>query len=526
MPTAREETSRLVDLLRREHHALADFLVALAAFDAERRWVELGYTSLFYFLTRELRLPNGPAFYRKTAAELLRRYPDLSEPLRDGRLNLSSVVELSKVITPENRDEVVPRFFGTSKREAKDVVAEIRPTAAPPLRTIVTGVRAPETATDSGAAAAYTIGALLPGEVRPCQLDVTDGVPASHSASASVPAAPVPVPVPPMAVPSSAATPTPPAVPVPVSAPASASASASVPAAVPTPPPRRAEIDPLTAELRRVHLTAPKRLLDKLAAARDALSHSHPGASDHEVLELGLDLIIARHRKRRGIGAKPRKPARAPQAPAPAEAAVPSSSSRPCPSSGPFPSPCVPPPPPPPSKRSRHAPAHVWRAVWARDEGRCVWRLEHGGVCGSTRGLELDHVHGFALGAATTVDACRLLCRAHNLLHARQLYGDAVMDRYTRGGRGDGCSEPVAIYAAPHASQHRPRRPRPTERRSGENGHPEPSRAVRYRFAATTGKLSSPRSSRAFAWTMPSFRGPIRSRCFSTSGSCSSFWLA
>ncbi len=127
MHTAREATALLADLLRREHNALAEFLVALAAFDRERRWVELGHASLFYFLTRELGLPNGPAFYRKTAAELLRRYPELAEPLRDGRLNLSSVVELSRVITPENRGEVVPRFFGASKREAKEVVAELRP---------------------------------------------------------------------------------------------------------------------------------------------------------------------------------------------------------------------------------------------------------------------------------------------------------------------------------------------------------------------------------------------------------------
>ena len=35
MTTAREETARPADLLRREHHALAEFLVALAAFDRD-----------------------------------------------------------------------------------------------------------------------------------------------------------------------------------------------------------------------------------------------------------------------------------------------------------------------------------------------------------------------------------------------------------------------------------------------------------------------------------------------------------
>ncbi|HEX9048973.1 MAG TPA: HNH endonuclease, partial [Anaeromyxobacter sp.] len=50
METAREFTVRLQELLRHERFALADFLVALAGFDEHRLWVELGYTSLFYFL--------------------------------------------------------------------------------------------------------------------------------------------------------------------------------------------------------------------------------------------------------------------------------------------------------------------------------------------------------------------------------------------------------------------------------------------------------------------------------------------
>jgi hypothetical protein len=37
------------------------------------------------------------------------------------------VVELSKVITPENRAEVVPRFFHTSKREAQEIRAALLP---------------------------------------------------------------------------------------------------------------------------------------------------------------------------------------------------------------------------------------------------------------------------------------------------------------------------------------------------------------------------------------------------------------
>lgn len=378
MSTAREDTVSLVQLLRKEHHALGDFLVALAAFDRARRWSELGYASLFDFLVRELGLPNGPAFYRLTAARLLQRFPELLEPVREGRLHLSSIASLAKVITPDNRAEVLPRFLGTSKREAMEVAAELAPMSAPPLRTVVTTVALPASP-PSGSLADAAAPSLLPEEV-----------------------------------------------------------AAPPPATLPAPPalarPAPTQVEPLTAELRRLHVTVSRRLLDKLAAARDALSHSHPDASEETILEVGLDLILDRYKKRRGIGAKPRKRSSSPASATTtgdATLAVTAGAS---------------PPPPPPG--SQHVPAEVWREVWVRDGGRCAWRLENGEVCGSTYQLELDHIDGLALGGKTTAARTRLCCRPHNDEHARQLYGDRHMDRFTRrkGGR---CSETVARYGRP-----------------------------------------------------------------------------
>jgi hypothetical protein len=131
MSTARQQANVLADLLRREHHALAEFLVALAQFDRERRWEDLGHASLFAFLVKGLGLSNGAAAYRRAAVELVQRFPQVLEPIRDGRLCLTTVFELSKVITGENASEVLPRFFGTSRRDAKNVVAELAPEPAP-----------------------------------------------------------------------------------------------------------------------------------------------------------------------------------------------------------------------------------------------------------------------------------------------------------------------------------------------------------------------------------------------------------
>ena len=81
------------------------------------------------------------AFYRKTAAELIQRFPEIVDPLRDGRLCMTSVVELAKVLTPENREDVLPRFFHLSKSGAKAVSAALRPAEAAPHRAVVTAVR-------------------------------------------------------------------------------------------------------------------------------------------------------------------------------------------------------------------------------------------------------------------------------------------------------------------------------------------------------------------------------------------------
>jgi hypothetical protein len=75
-------------------------LLALADFDQRRLWVELGHASLFSFLHRELGLSTGAAYHRKIAAELVHRFPAVVEPLRDGRLCITSVIELAKVLEP------------------------------------------------------------------------------------------------------------------------------------------------------------------------------------------------------------------------------------------------------------------------------------------------------------------------------------------------------------------------------------------------------------------------------------------
>jgi hypothetical protein len=342
MTTARQSAAQLADLFQRERTAMADFMLALADFDRERRWLDLGYSSLFHFLHRELGMSKGAAFYRKTAAELVQRFPEVVEPLRDGRLCITTVIELAKVMTAENRHEVLPRFFHRSKSEAKAVSAALAPEEAPARREVVTQVKLMRLEEQR-----------RPSTVQPVELVKPDSRGTTTAEAEAVAHAPLSA-----------------------------------------PRPARDGAEPLTAELHRLHVTVSSRFLEKLEAARAALSHTHPSGSAEEILEAGLDLLLERQAKRHGFVKNPRDEER----------------------------PCAP----------DHVPARVKRAVWERDGGRCQWPLESGAVCGSTLRLEIDHIQPRALGGPSTVSNTRLLCKVHNDLAARKVYGEAWMDRFTR----------------------------------------------------------------------------------------------
>jgi len=88
--------------------------------------------------------------------------------------------------------------------------------------------------------------------------------------------------------------------------------------------------------------------------------------------------------------------------------------------------------------------AEAKREVWARDEGRCRWPLEGGGICGSRLRIEYDHILPRGRGGSSEAANLRLLCRFHNQFTARQAYGDDLMDRFA--ARVPRASEPVADW--------------------------------------------------------------------------------
>jgi hypothetical protein len=137
---ARSFHARLIDLLRVEFDSLGAFLEALAEFDRRMLFRDLGHANLFEYLHKGLKLSRGAAHYRRAAAWLVERFPEVLEPIRDGRLCFTTVAVLASVVTEENLAELLPRFYGLSKQEALEVAAELKPRKVVPARTVVTRV--------------------------------------------------------------------------------------------------------------------------------------------------------------------------------------------------------------------------------------------------------------------------------------------------------------------------------------------------------------------------------------------------
>ena len=85
---------------------------------------------------------------------------------------------------------------------------------------------------------------------------------------------------------------------------------------------------------------------------------------------------------------------------------------------------------PSPAKRTArrsHVPRAVVREVYARDAEQCSFVDAEGNRCPARGFLELDHVKARALGGGDDATNLRLRCRAHNRLHAEQVFGRAYV---------------------------------------------------------------------------------------------------
>lgn len=165
----------------------------------------------------------------------------------------------------------------------------------------------------------------------------------------------------------------------------------SEPAAAPSAPPTIQRVEPSAPDRFHFNFTGSGRFLAAVERAKELLWHKFPKGGLEDVLLHALEFYLDR-----------KDPDRTAERP-----------SRPVESDG---------------VERRRIPNRVRKEVWKRDGGLCVFTAPDGTRCGERGGLEYDHRVPWALGGRSSDAAnIRLLCRTHNQLMGRRVFGEAAM---------------------------------------------------------------------------------------------------
>ncbi len=187
---------------------------------------------------------------------------------------------------------------------------------------------------------------------------------------------------------------------------------------VETPRPRSAEMRPVSEDQWSLRVTIDGACKDDLETLAMLLSHKFPRKDLAAVLHEAIRCGIEKHGKRKGAVTPTRKVKGAPP------------------------------------KDPTSVSAEVRRKVWERDQGRCAWVGPDGKRCNSRWQLEVDHIDPAARGGPASLGNLRLACKAHNLLHAEEVYGPDHIRKYRKGEStdlGDSCGG-VPMVREPQAA--------------------------------------------------------------------------
>ena len=162
--------------------------------------------------------------------------------------------------------------------------------------------------------------------------------------------------------------------------------AAIAPLAPPAPIAQPARIEPLAPSRHKLQMTVSTECRDKLERARALLRHRNPTGDLAEVVERALDALLENLEKER-LG-KSKRPLRTPRA-----------------------------------AKAGHVTQAARRDVFERDGEQCSYVDALDRRCPARGLLEVDHIDSKARGGSGDASNLRVLCRAHNRLHAEQVFG-------------------------------------------------------------------------------------------------------
>lgn len=172
---------------------------------------------------------------------------------------------------------------------------------------------------------------------------------------------------------------------------------------------------PKPAPLRKVKIefVADERILELIEEAKSAISHSHPNASLEVLFQRALETLLEKNSKLRRAERVQRKKAKATsESPIANETLPPVFAAEPL-------------------HENRVFPRPVQHVVWIRDGGQCTYVSSDGKRCTSKTFLEIDHARPWARGGSSSDPTnLGLLCKCHNLLAARQVFGEGKISSH------------------------------------------------------------------------------------------------
>ncbi|MBI5243576.1 MAG: HNH endonuclease [Elusimicrobia bacterium] len=172
--------------------------------------------------------------------------------------------------------------------------------------------------------------------------------------------------------------------------------------------PAQSLIEPASSCRVRFAFTGSETLLRKIERAKQLLRHKHPDGSLERIIEESVDMLLDKQDPERRILRKALRPEH--------PNGVVSGRTKPTDS----------------GRLVRDIPQQVKDAVWQRDGGCCAFIGPDGKRCAERGMLEYDHIRPYSMGGASDDPAnIRLLCRTHNQMFARRMFGEQAGDPRT-----------------------------------------------------------------------------------------------
>ncbi|MBI3017434.1 MAG: HNH endonuclease [Deltaproteobacteria bacterium] len=112
-------------LVREEKEATASVVAHLAEIDRRKLYALEGYSSLFSYCVEKYHYSESAAYRRIQAARIYPKFPEISNLLREGKLNLVTLSLIEPHLDQKNGRGLIHKILGKSKREVEDILSEL-----------------------------------------------------------------------------------------------------------------------------------------------------------------------------------------------------------------------------------------------------------------------------------------------------------------------------------------------------------------------------------------------------------------